>query len=265
MIIVQITDMHLRPAGDLCHGVADTAPALATAVDRIMKLDPLPDVVLATGDLVDQEGPADYRQLRQYLEPLNMPVYLIPGNHDDRAAMRAEFGGAGYLPTEGEFLHYTVEDYPLRLIGLDTLIPGQESGEICTARRQWLDARLSEAPDKPTIVFMHHPPFGTGIPFMDRQGCAGREALEQVVDRHPQVERVLCGHQHRSVQVAWGGTIAVVAPSTAFQMAFTLKADALSAFFLGPPAALLHLWQPETGVISHALSFADDPGPFRFP
>ena len=264
MIIVQITDMHLRPEGDLCHGVVDTAPALATAVDRITKLDPLPDVVLATGDLVDLGRPEDYRQLRRSLEPLSMPVYLIPGNHDDRAALRAEFGGDGYLPAEGEFLHYTLDDYPLRLIGLDTMIPGAESGEICAVRRQWLDDRLSEEPDKPTVVFMHHPPFGTGIPFMDRQGCAGREALEHVVMRHPQVERVLCGHQHRSVQLAWGGTIAFVAPSTAYQMAFTLKTDAPSGFFLGPPAALLHLWRPDSGVISHVLSFADDPEPFRF-
>ncbi len=221
--------------GDLCHGVADTAPALATAIDQIMKLDPLPDVVLATGDLVDQGRPEDYQQLRRCLEPLTMPVYLIPGNHDDRAALRAEFGGDGYLPAEGEFLRYTVDDYPLRLIGLDTPIPGVESGEICGAQRQWLEARLSEAPDKPTIVFMHHPPFGTGIPFMDRQGCAGREALEQVVHQHPQVERVLCGHQHRSVQVAWGGTIAVVAPSTAYQMAFTLNAMRPPASFSGRP------------------------------
>src|SRR5207244_13210507 len=124
--------------------------------------DPSPDAIVSTGDLVESGEPEEYEHLRALLAPLRMPVFAIPGNHDAREPMRQAFGGDGYLPAQG-FLNYVIEDYPLRIIGLDTLIPGEGGGVLCPDRLRWLDEILARATERPTLVMMHHPPFVTGI------------------------------------------------------------------------------------------------------
>jgi Icc protein len=94
--------------------------------------------------------------LRRLLAPLRMPIYVIPGNHDARDPLRAAFGGDGYLSSDG-FIQYAVEDYPLRLVALDTLVPGKHHGELCADRLDWLDRTLAAAPDRPTLVMMPSP------------------------------------------------------------------------------------------------------------
>jgi 3',5'-cyclic AMP phosphodiesterase CpdA len=264
MIIAQISDFHLRPAGSLAHDVVDTAGALASAVGRLARLRPPPDAVLATGDLADAGTPEDYRQLRRQLAPLPMPVYLIPGNRDGREALRAEFAPDGYLPAEGPFLNYAVERFPVRLIGLDTVDVGRKTGALCADRLAWLEARLAEHPRAPAVVFMHHPPFKTGVPFMDEQAFQGAESFERLIARHPQVERVLCGHLHRPILRRFGGTLAAVAPATCFQMPLDLEDGAGLGLVLEPAAGLLHLWSAETGMVTHLLPLAAHPGPFPF-
>src|SRR5262249_19750049 len=111
------------------------------AVAHIMKLDPRPDIVLATGDLVEAGKPEEYANLRRLLAPLSMPVFVIPGNHDARDTLRAGFADHAYLPRDG-FIQYTIEDLPLRLIALDTLVPGKGHGELCEERLAWAEARL---------------------------------------------------------------------------------------------------------------------------
>ena len=262
MIIAQISDFHLRADGSLAHGVVDTCKALAAAVARLAAIRPTPDVVLATGDLVDDGTPEEYRLLRQTLAPLRMPVFLIPGDRDRRETLRAEFGGDGYFPENGSALHFVVDRFPVRLIGLDTTVPGAKTGAICAERHAWLEARLAEAPNRPTVIFMHHPPFKTAVPFMDEQSFDGADALEALVRRHPQVERVVCGHLHRPIQRRWGGTVATVCPSTAFQMQMELRPDVPMGLTLEPASGLLHLWNEATGLVTHALPLADHP---RFP
>src|SRR2546428_518520 len=123
MMIAQITDMHIKPDGVLAYGRLDTAPYLRRAVDHLLALKPRPDVVLATGDLVDGGLPEEYRRLHALLAPLSMPVYLIPGNHDNRDALAAALTDHAYLPRGGRFMHYVVQGHPARLIALDTLHP----------------------------------------------------------------------------------------------------------------------------------------------
>src|SRR5438309_8597200 len=113
MIIAQITDMHIKPEGVLAYGRLDTAPYLRRAVAHLLALKPRPDVVLATGDLVDGGLPEEYRRLHDLLAPLSMPVYLIPGNHDNRDALAAAFTDHAYLPRGGRFMHYVVEGHPV--------------------------------------------------------------------------------------------------------------------------------------------------------
>src|SRR2546428_1240213 len=163
MMIAQITDMHIKPDGVLAYGRLDTAPYLRRAVDHLLALKPRPDVVLATGDLVDGGLPEEYRRLHALLAPLSMPVYLIPGNHDNRDALAAAFTDHAYLPRGGRFMHYVVEGHPVRLIALDTLDPGRVGGLLCAERLSWLAAGLEGAAPRPAPVFMHHPPLVTGV------------------------------------------------------------------------------------------------------
>src|SRR5215207_9222232 len=158
MIIAQLSDPHIVAPGALLYGRVDTADMLRRAVAEVNGLEPRPDVVVLTGDLVDQGSTEEYDHLRHLLAPLGMPVFVIPGNHDARDPLRAAFGGDGYLPADG-FLQYVAEDYPIRLVALDTLIPGKGGGELCGERLAWLDKTLAAAPARPTVVVMHHPPF----------------------------------------------------------------------------------------------------------
>src|SRR4051794_12020552 len=153
MIVAQLSDPHIVLPGALLYGRVDTADFLKRAVAALNRLDPPPDIVVITGDLVDKGETAEYEHLRALLAPLAMPVYVIPGNHDAREPLRAAFAGDGYLPRTG-FLQYQIEDYPVRLIALDTLIPGEGGGELCAERLAWLDWTLAAAPLLPTLVMM---------------------------------------------------------------------------------------------------------------
>ena len=253
MLIAQITDTHIKPEGTLAYGRVDTAPYLARAVDHLLALKPRPD----------GGRPDEYRRLRDLLAPLSMPVYLIPGNHDDRDAMVAAFPDHAYLPRGGRFIQYVVENYPVRLVALDTLVPGRVGGLLCSERLGWLAARLAEAPARPTLIFMHHPPFATGIARMDEHGLANAAELAEVVGRHRHVQRIVCGHLHRPIQALVGGTLATTAPSTAHQVALDLEDEPLS-FTMEPPACQLHVWSPETGLITHTSYIGQFDGPYLF-
>ena len=260
MLIAQMTDMHVKPEGVLTFGTVDTAACLARSVDHLNEL--RPDVVLVTGDLASDGRPQEYATLRQILSRLAAPAYLIPGNHDDRANLRAAFPDHRLLHEGGAFAHYVVEGWPVRLVGLDTTVPGEAGGLMCEARLAWLDAQLAAAPEAPTVIFMHHPPFRTGIGYMDALGLANSEAMGAIIRRNKQVERILCGHVHRPVQVRWCGTLASIAPGTAHQMVLDLAPDAPSRWRLEPPAVQLHLWRADTGLISHTSTIGDF-GPAR--
>lgn len=265
MLIAQITDPHIKPAGRLAYRRVDTATCLARAVEAVNSLAPAPDLVLLTGDLVDFGTKDEYGLLLELLEPLRAPLFPIPGNHDTRAGIAGAFPHVARRTGAGDFFQYAVEDWPVRLIGLDTMLPGSGGGELCAGRLAWLEARLGEQPDRPTIVFQHHPPFATGIGHMDRIGLAGAAAEAEVIRRHPQVERILCGHLHRPIQARWAGTIASTAPSTAHQVALDLRGDAPSAFTLEPPGFQLHLWDPGAGrLISHTAHVGSFDGPYPF-
>ena len=224
-----------------------------------------PDLVIATGDLTDCGLAEEYKVLRDILEPLSMPVYLVPGNHDRRAELFAEFGSDGYFKNDDGFLHYTIEGHDVRLIGLDTVVPGHGHGEMCAKRLTWLEGRLAERLDQPTLVFMHHPPFSTGLADMDRINCRNGASLAGVLRRVDNIERVVCGHHHRPITVRWGGTIGSVAPSTAHQVTLDLVPDgSASTFTMEPPGFHLHVWSKEAGLVTHGVTIGRFDGPFPF-
>jgi 3',5'-cyclic AMP phosphodiesterase CpdA len=262
MLIAQISDTHIMDEGVRAYGVLDTAPYLARAVAKVMALDPAPDVVLVTGDLVDRGLASEYERLRGLLAPLTMPVYVIPGNHDKREPMR-ETLGAHYLPRDG-FLHYAIDDHPVRLVGLDTIVPGSGAGALCDERLAWIERTLAAQPDKPTMLFMHHPPFRTHIAHMDAVGLAGIEGFARVLKQFDHVERVTCGHVHRAMSVRFGGTVVVTSPSTAHQVVLDIRPEAPSVFDLGTPGFMLHHWDPAVGLRSHVVLIGAFDGPYFF-
>jgi 3',5'-cyclic AMP phosphodiesterase CpdA len=250
MIIAQITDAHMTSPGRLLFGDYDPASALRRTLRALAELRPRPDLVLFTGDLTEGGGPEEYSGVLEALEGFDLPVAAIPGNHDRRAAFAAAFAGTAVRVGTGEFLHFAVEDRPLRLIGLDTLDEGESRGLLCEARLDWIERTLAAQPDRPTVIFMHHPPFATGIGFMDTIACVNGERLGELVLRHGKVLRVLCGHVHRPVHVAFGGTIASICPGIAYEVPLRLAPTAAVELLFQQPAFQLHV-QTDFGLVTH--------------
>ncbi len=255
MLIAQMSDLHFLQRGMLAYGKVDTAAHAARCIAHLNAIEPSLDAVLITGDLTSDGDLATYRELAQMLAMLDAPYFPLTGNHDDRALMREVFGGLGCLPTEGP-LAYAIEDFPIRILALDTLVDGKPWGWLDQAQLDWLDATLAAAPDRPTMVALHHPPFKTGIGHMDWSMLRNADGLAAVVERHPQIERVVAGHAHRSVQTRWAGTIAQIAPGIAHHVQLVLGAGR-GSWICEPPGVLLHHWSEETGLVSHVSPIGD--------
>jgi 3',5'-cyclic AMP phosphodiesterase CpdA len=219
-LIAQLTDPHIG-ADWIAPDPATLLSAAAVAVGRVG-----PDVVIVSGDLVENAEDAEYEQFQEALRPLDVPVHVLPGNHDDREALHRHFGvpGEGGAPVQ-----YTVELGPLRLLVLDSTVPGHEHGELDAARLQWLEAELAAAPERPALIAMHHPPLCTGAPAIDAIALRedGRRALGEVLERHPQVLKVLAGHVHRTVAGQNGGRPVLAIPSTYAELCLDFEAAEL--------------------------------------
>jgi 3',5'-cyclic-AMP phosphodiesterase len=253
MLIVQISDLHVAEPGASVRRFVDTNANLARAIAYIEAMRPRPDLVLATGDLTDHGLPEEYRLLRDLLDGFDIPVFLIPGNHDEIEPMVDGFDTHTYLPRGGGPLQYVIEG-DVRVVAVDTTRPGHHEGWFDAERAHWLDATLADAPDEATLVMMHHPPFDTGIWWMDRSHIRGAGEFERIVRRHPQVRRVIAGHIHRSIQVAWGETVVSISPSTAHQVALELTPEAEPVLTAEPPMFTLMDWHGGT-CISHITGF----------
>lgn len=262
MLLAQISDPHVRPEGQLYKGVVDSNRMLRDAIAHLHALDPRPDLVLVTGDLVDEGDPAEYAALRALLATCDLPYLMIPGNHDHRETLRDAFGGHAYL--RGTPMHYVVDTHPVRIVAVDTTVPGRHHGAVDDAGLAWLARTLEEGRGRPTVIVMHHPPFASGIPYLDKYMCRDADRLAAVVARFDTIERVLCGHVHRPIQARWGGTIVCACPSTATQIALRLRPDAEPASYAEPPACLLHCWRPGMPMITHTSYIGRFDGPYGF-
>lgn len=247
MLIAQISDTHIL-VPDSGHPAAERrAESLRRCVADINRQEP--DAVIFTGDTVQHGLPEEYALLRDLLAPLQAPLYLIPGNRDDNEAMRAAFSDKPYLPKNGGFLHYAIEEHALRLVALDSTAPGERKGFFCPARQAWLDAVLSEQPERPTLLFIHHPPFDVEDHYIG--GYRRPEeaaALAEVVRRHPQVARLLCGHVHCPTEVSWAGTRASVMPSIAVDVRKGVDETEAEE----QPIYALHRLSDDSGLVSRA-------------
>ena len=263
-LLAQITDLHLRPRGLPALRVSETNLFAERAVTFLSKLDPRPDGVIITGDVADTGDPKEYETAIAILDQLPMPYWAIPGNHDSAAAMKAAFAGrdwAGQMP--GDSLQFAIDLGELRLIGIDTSVPGKPYGGLEPEQLEWIDTALSDAPDTPTVVALHHPPLPTGIGHMDRTMLRDAQSLEAVLSKYGNIVRVICGHQHRMISGQFARAPLLVAPGVAHQIVFDLRDNGPSAFNFEPPAAMLHAWT-DGRLISHMAYIESFPGPYPF-
>lgn len=250
MLIAQITDIHLGFGSD---GAAElNRRRLDRTIEALLATEPVPDLLLATGDLADKGDVSSYRQLREALAARPFPIAACVGNHDLRENFRAVFDET---PTFEGFIQYVVDDWPLRIVVIDTVEEGRQGGAFCERRAQWLDERLGESPGRPVLLVLHHPPIPSGIDWMTtgpREPWAVR--LSGVVARHAHVVAAVCGHLHRPMVAPWAGTTLVACPSVAPQVVLDLKAmdgpDNRPMIVADPPGYGLHLWTAD-GLVSH--------------
>jgi 3',5'-cyclic-AMP phosphodiesterase len=211
-LLVQLSDPHVGATWD----GRDPVAGLRAAVDAVRRSPDAPDAVLMSGDLAEHAADDEYEIVRELLAEIGAPVHVLPGNHDDRDALRRHFDVPGAV--EGP-VQYAVDLGPLRLVVLDTTRPGEDWGELDADRLRWLDAELAGAPDRATLIALHHPPASTGNAAWDEIGlrAADRRALGEVLQHHPHVRRVLAGHVHRAMTAELAGRAVLAVPSTYVQ------------------------------------------------
>ena len=223
MLIAHISDFHVfseRPETKLVR--MDAASAARRVVDDICHVTPAFDAVMFTGDLTDGGSAEDYALLVDILAPIEVPVFMVPGNHDRRAAMRAALGARLPFQDSG-FLNYEIRLGGFRILALDTLIEGRVEGALGRASLDWLAERLAHGSAEPTLILMHHPPFPSGIESLDRMALVGgRAEMAELVQVYRGPLVILAGHIHRPYAAIWNGAYCAVGGSPAFQMEFDL-------------------------------------------
>jgi 3',5'-cyclic-AMP phosphodiesterase len=264
MLIAQFSDTHIKEPGKLAYAHVDTAQMLRDAISHLNAQPQVPDLVLISGDLVDRGRDEEYTHLREILASIRQPYLLIPGNHDDRAEMRRSFPAHPWIADDG-FWQFSAhqKNWPLQIIGLDTVDAGKSSGLLCDERLAWLSDTLEATREIPTLIMMHHPPFDTGIGHMDDIGLTGREALADILIEHPHIELVVCGHLHRNIRADVGGCPVMTCPSTAHTVQLDIDRRAPSMYKMEPPGYLLHWWSGHS-LVSHHVSAVTAPGPYPF-
>jgi Icc protein len=266
VLIAQISDLHIKPPGSLAYGRVDTASALERCVAALNAFRPRPDLVVISGDLADTPMAEEYEHLKRLLARLELPFVGIPGNHDSRELMRAASPDADYAFASGS-LNQRVAVGGLDLVLLDSSVAGKPHGELDAATLQWLDATLASSPDRPALLFLHHPPFATGIWHMDRQNLLNAGELATAVKRHPRVQLIACGHVHRATLAMFAGVPSTICPAPNHAVDLDLAQLREPSFKVEPPAFRLHCWFAGEGfgsVVTHQVPIGDFDGPHPF-
>jgi 3',5'-cyclic AMP phosphodiesterase CpdA len=264
--IAQISDLHIKPPGSLAYGRVDTAKALERCVATLNEFTPAPDLVVISGDLVDTPLAEEYDYLKRLLAQLKLPFAGIPGNHDSRELMRAAFPQAGYALPSGA-LNQKVELGELDLVLVDSSVAGKPYGELEASTLRWLEATLASSTVRPALLFLHHPPFKTGIWHMDRQNLINAGELAPVVRRHSRVQLIAAGHVHRATMTMFAGVTTTICPAPNHAVDLDLEQLREPSFKVEPPAFHLHSWFPGEGfgnVVTHQVPIGAFDGPHPF-
>ena len=236
-LIAQLTDIHVVARDSDQEQWVDNTARLREAVASIGDETPPVAAVLATGALAGGGRPGEYSMLTELFAPLTVPLLPLPGNHDDRALIRETFPAAPWADVD--HASWVTEVEGVRLVGLDSIRPGMPGAAYDAPREDWLRAQLATPFAGPTILAVHHPPFVTGIEWMDDAGFVGLDRLAVTLTDHP-VDRVVCGHMHRPISSTIAGIPVQVGVSTVESVALDLSEGSRPAVIRDPSGYLVH-------------------------
>ena len=263
--VIQITDTHIVPDGQLAYGKVDTASALEETVATINHILPQigpVDLVIVTGDLTDFGSMEEYRRFRDIMAPLVIPYQAVPGNHDDRETMRTAFADQDWMSKEGP-IDWITELSGFVLVGLDTLVQGASHGRLIERSLEFLKKGMASHPAKPFLIGLHHPPFTTGIHGMDIRKLQQAEPLRDLLCAHSDGARLICGHVHRNIVTAWEGIMCQIAPGTSHAVTLEQRVEAPHTLTVEPGGFLLHEMR-EKCLVSHHIQVGTFGGPHPF-
>jgi 3',5'-cyclic-AMP phosphodiesterase len=266
VLVAQISDLHVKARGQLAYGRVDTAAALKRCVAELNRFKPRPQWVVISGDLVDTPTATEYDHLKQLLAPLQIPFVAVPGNHDDRALLRAALPDQPYAQSTGP-LNITVQAGPLDLVLIDSSVAGSPHGELEARTLDWIDATLAASTTRPALLFLHHPPFATGIGHMDRQNLRNASDLAGILRRHTRARMIAAGHVHRATATLFAGIPATICPVPNHAVALDLADIDPPSFKIEPPAFHLHAWFAGADfgdIVTHQVPIGDFDGPHPF-
>lgn len=261
VLIAQMTDIHVGFAPDEQPEELNLIRFYAT-LQRLIDGPNQPDLLVLSGDITDHGDAKSFAKTAALLSVCPFPILPMVGNHDSRVELLDAFPQV--MAAEGGFLHYVIDaGLGLRIICLDTLDDGRHGGAFCEARGGWLAARLAEAPDRPTLIFMHHPPVVAGIDWMDpAPDEPWMVRLHEVLSNQSQVMAIHCGHLHRQIATQFAGIPLGVTPSVAPLVAMDLRPidkdapDNRELITTEPPSYALHRWDGHS-LVSHYEQVSD--------
>jgi 3',5'-cyclic-AMP phosphodiesterase len=262
MLIAHISDTHVAGWNKKAYKIAPTAENLAHCVAHINQLTSKPDLVIVTGDITYNGYLEEAERAASLLDKLQYPYYIVPGNHDDRSTLWSVFGKHACPAKSKDFINYVLEGYDVRLIGMDSTSLDGPGGKICKNRIAWLEKQLALEVEKPTIIFMHHPPAKFGVSETDDDGFIGANKLGNVIAQHNNIKAILCGHIHTAAHLVWSGSVISTAPSMGMHLVLDLTLTHSSVFTLEAPGYQLHYFTPEKNLVSHSIIVNDVDGPF---
>jgi 3',5'-cyclic-AMP phosphodiesterase len=266
VLIAQISDLHIKPPGELAYGRVDTAAALDATIATLNRMSPRPDLVVISGDIADSALPEEYEHATRLLHALQLPFAAIPGNHDRRPSIRKAFPDPAYGGADSA-LNSARHVREVDILLIDSTVPGEPHGELDTPTLAWLDGALAASSTRPALLFLHHPPFDTGIVSSDGMRLLNADALAALLKKHSRALLVAAGHVHRAAQTVFAGVSATICP--AGEQAVTLEFELRwpEVFRIEPPAFHLHAWLPDDrfgSVVTHVVPVGEFPGPYPY-
>ncbi|MBD1557792.1 phosphodiesterase [Vibrio sp. S9_S30] len=262
--ILQITDLHLAARPNKVSNVLNTHEIFENAIKKIQRDLPMLgeiDAVLVTGDISDKGDLASYEVFKAIIDQLQLPYFVIPGNHDKREPLRQCFRQHQYLPHSGE-LNWVHSLRDFTLIGLDSTIPDRGEGELSKDTLAFLSDALHRQPDKPALVALHHPPFMSGIPFMDNIRLGNSDCLARIIEQSNQDIRIVCGHLHNSIVCNVGGATVISSPAIASAFLTDYRENAEVGFVKSNGGYMLHDWNNGFRSSFISLDLANEVHPF---
>lgn len=250
MKFIHLSDTHILAHDDYSRH-PDGAATLRKVIGEINKYHSDAEICVITGDITHHGHTEQYEQAVAILGELAIPYILIPGNHDDRTAFKAAFPETPVDPNG--FINHAAPFGGVRFVMMDSIVPGAHHGTLCENRLGWLRDELAAHKGTPTFLFMHHPPFEMGLPFMDTIRLDTDHELAEIVKANPQIKHMFFGHLHRPATGTWQGVPFLLAASTQ----------------RGEPLDFLHEKEEELEdrnplVPGYGIAFADSDGGLRY-